>query len=391
MPGKKTNFIKSTDRDGVTPQTLFIDSGSAGEISALLRERGSKRLLILSNKSTLEFRTVELLLKKYNDDGFRTFSYQRRNIVADSRDIEGALLTYREYNCDTIIAIGSTEDLFVGKLTAVAATNPGKYTSFAGVGNVKYDIKTLVAIPTDNNPYPSTPDASFFDHETSTWNTCISQIMIPHIVVIDSNMMMRNTNDTMALPALNALCMAIEAYLSPLASNHPTYKADATVAIYKILGRLDSLVADNIDLYLQSKVAVGGFYAGLSTTRLGFGYTYFILHKMQEKYDCPYGTAMGHILVGVLRELLEFNAEEMAELARMMHFCTPSLDTINAARSFIESVNDIYEKNSPKIDTPMMTPEDRRVIAESVRRSLIDMGFTPRISADKLEFLLRTV
>ena len=389
MPGKKMNFVKSTDRDGVTPQTLFVDSGSAAAICDLLRERGSKRLLILSNKQNLEYRTVGTLLKKYNEAGFRTFNYQRRNITADSRDIEGALLTYREYNCDTIIAIGSMEDINVAKLTAVAATNPGKYTSFAGIGNVRYDIKTLAAILVNNTPSASTPESTFFDHETSTWNTCISQIMLPHIVVIDSEMMMRNTQETMAVPALNALCLAIEAYLSPLSVQNPAYKADATVAIYKILGRLNNLVADNIDAYLQTKVAVGGFYAGLSTTRLGFGYTFFIMHKMQERYSCPYGTGMGRILVAVLREMVEYNAEEMADLARFMHFCTPSLDTVSAAHSFIESVDDIYKKNSPPGELPMMTPEARRSIAEDTRRSLSEMGITPRLSVDRLENMLR--
>ena len=390
MGGKK-NFVKSIKKDGVTPQTLYIDSGSAGRIGEVLKERGSKRLLILSNKSTLEYRSVEAVIKEYNEAGLRTFSYMRRNIVPDSRDIDGALQTYREYNCDTIIVIGTVNDITVGKLTAVAVTNPGKYTSFAGIGNIKYDIKTLVAILVDNSASASTPEGSFYDHETSRWYSCVSQILLPHIVVIDSDLLIRNNNVSTALPALNALCIAIEGYLSPLASSNPEYKADALVAIYKILGRLDSLVADNIDAYLQTKIAIGSFYAGLSATRLGFGYTYFILRKMQERFSCNYGTAMGSILVGVLREMLEFKAEEMADLARFMHFCTPSLDTISAAQSFIESVDDIFKKNQPSFEVPMMTPEDRSIIASETRRAMIEMGFEPKITSERLENILRMI
>ena len=95
----KQNFIKTTQRDGVTPQTLYIDAGSAGTMAEVLKDKGTKRVLILSNKATLDYRPVEAMIKKYNDSGIRTFIYQRRNIVADSRDIEGALDTYKEYDC----------------------------------------------------------------------------------------------------------------------------------------------------------------------------------------------------------------------------------------------------------------------------------------------------
>ena len=390
MSGRLT-FIKSTEKDGITPQTLYIGTGAAADMAGILKERGSKRLLILSNKNTLEYRSVDRLLTHYNEEGLRTFKYQRRNIVADSRDIEGALGTYKEFNCDTIVVIGNRYDIAVGKLTAVSATNPGKPASFEGVGNVRYDIKTLVVIKVDNSPASSTPESSFYNHETGTWVTCFSQIMMPQIVVIDSDMMMRNNVEMVGFSALNGLCVAIEAYLSPLAPMYPQYKANAAVAIYKIFGRLNNLMADNIDGYLQTKVSMGGFYAGLAASRLGFGYSFFIMHAMQNKYNCEYGAGMGKILVGILRELLEFSAEPMAELSRSQHFCTTSLDTISAAQSFIESVSDIYDKNMQNTEIPHMTPEDMRKIAEDTRRSMTEMGFNPRISADRIYDLLRTL
>ena len=384
----KQNFIKATQRDGVTQQTLYIDAGSAGEVAEVIKEKGSKRVLILSNKATLDYRPVEAMIKKYNDTGLRTFIYQRRNIVADSRDIEGALDMYKEYNCDTIVVVGNRHDIYVAKMTAVCATNPGKPASFAGIGNIKYDIKLLVCIVVDSTPTSATPECTFFDHYSNTWINCISQIMLPHIVVIDSEMMMRNNTETVAFSSLNALCFAIEAYLSPFAANNPEYKANAAVAIYKIIGRLDNLVADKLDPYLQTKVAVGGFYAGLSTVKLGFGYTYFIMHEMQIKYGCEYGVGMGRILVKVLREMLEFSADDMAEISRSQHFCTSSLDTISAAQTFIETVGDIYNKNTPDEVLPNMTPDDRQKIAENVRRVMTDMGYQPRIATDRLTGVL---
>lgn len=384
-------FVKSTEHDGVTPQTLYIDAGAAGSIAEVLKERGSKRILILSNKATLEYRSVEAVIKTYNNAGLRTFKYQRHNIVADVYDIESALSTYNEYNCDTLVVIGNRQDITVGKMVAVAAKNPGKVTELSGIGKVKYDIGLLVVIMVDNTPSASTPECAFFDNETKTWHTVISQIILPQIVVIDSDMMMRNKTDIVGFSALNSLCMAIEAYLSPWADRYPEYRADAEVAIYKILGRLDSLVADNLDGYLQTKISTGGFYAGLSTTKLGFGYTYFMMHKMQERLGCEYGTAMGKILVAILKELLEFNAEDMARISRSQHFSTSSLDTLSAAQTFIESVSDIYKKNSPNEPFLNISPDDCVKIADDTRKALSELGFTPRISADRLVSILRTI
>ena len=119
MSGKLT-FIKSTEKDGITPQALYMGAGAAGNIAEVLKERGSKRLLILSNKNTLEYRSVENVINKYNEAGLRTFKYQRRNIVADSRDIEGALRTYKEYNCDTIIVSRYPSILSAARLSSLS-------------------------------------------------------------------------------------------------------------------------------------------------------------------------------------------------------------------------------------------------------------------------------
>ena len=384
----KLSFAKSTEKDGVTPQALYIDTGATGNIAEDLKKRGCKRLLILSNKSTFEYRSVDNVIKKYNDAGLRTFKYQRRNIVADSRDIEGALKTYKEYNCDTIVVIGDMHDISVAKMTAVSATNPNKPSAFAGIGSIKYDIGTLVAVKIDSAASASTPEASFFDFETGKWITCVSQIMMPQIVVIDSEMMRRVNDDMIRFSALDALCIAIEAYLSPYASDNPEYRANAEIGMYKIFGRLNNLVADTTDGYLLTKVSMGGFYAGLSATKLGFGYTHFIMHELQDRFGCEYGAGMGRILVAVLRELLEFVSEDLAECAKRQQLCNTSLDTISAAQMFIESVSDIFKKNMPDNDLPFLNREDCANIAESVRKSLVELGYKPRLSADRIASLL---
>ena len=86
--------------------------------------------------------------------------------------------------------------------------------------------------------------------------------------------------------------------------------------------------------------------------------------------------------------MLEFSAPEMAEIARSQHFCTPSLDTISAAQTFIETVGDIYSKNLHDEVLPYMSPDDRQKIAESVRKMMTDMGYQPRIPTDRLTGVL---
>ena len=116
-----------------------------------------------------------------------------------------------------------------------------------------------------------------------------------------------------------------------------------------------------------------------------------MMHKMQERLGCEYGTAMGKILVAILKELLEFNAEDMARISRSQHFSTSSLDTLSAAQTFIESVSDIYKKNSPNEPFLNISPDDCVKIADDTRKALSELGFTPRISADRLVSILRTI
>ena len=382
---------KAFKKEGSTPQSLYIDAGAAFRIIDELRQRNTKRILIVSSFNLLKRTNIAELIRFYEEQKFRIFVYQRNNSYADSADINDGLAMFLEFNCDTVIGIGDRQDIDVAKMIAVTATNPDEPEKFAGFGKIKNNIKTLVAVMTDCTAAVSSPDSDFISRDTGKWNTVLSNYIVPHIAVIDPDLMLRNSADNIAISALTALGIAVEAYTSPLSVNYPEYMANSMIAVTKIINNLDKLIADPTDAYLHMVVGTGGFYAGLATQKAGFGYAYIIRHKFMEFFDCEYGTGLGKILPRVLQARLDSCTSSLAELSRQNHFCTHSLDDLSAAQSFIEALENLYSKHLSKQVMPAISQDTAEKIALSTAREIASFGFPQDIDPGRLTNIICSI
>ncbi len=370
MVGKK-RFTKYANQSNVDSQSLFVDDDARLHLVDELKVRGSRRILIICNNTIRKLRPFNELIDKLNNEGFRTFVFCQTEMILMDRDIEGGLKVYGEYNCDTIVTIGGTCEIDCGKLIAALSANPVKVISqIVGVDKLPNDIPLLCTIMTENCASSTTASAEFFDNVAMKWRTVISGNLVPHIVVVDTDFSERVSFENTVSSALTALCVTIEAYISPVAKFYPEYRASAINSSMILFKNLEKFSNNSTDTFLRKQIAVGGFYSGLSTRKTGIGYAHIIMHTLVSKYNMVHGKCLPRILILVLKEL-QGNPEicdGLADLAKASHFCSSSLASDVAAESFIYNLERLYGKVSDEGDEPVAKAEDIDYLVNEVAK-----------------------
>ncbi|MCQ2467105.1 MAG: iron-containing alcohol dehydrogenase [Clostridia bacterium] len=347
MAISKKKLVRYTRISDVDPQSLYLEEDARLHLVDEFKAMGTRRILIVCDNSTRRLKPFEELLECFDDEGFRVFIYcQTGNMLID-RDIEGGVKIYHEYNCDTIVVIGGTSEIDCAKLIAACVNNPVKSLSqLVGTNRLVNDIPPICSIMTENCASSTTASAEFFDSESKQWKTVLSGYLIPHMVVIDTDFSDRVTREVTISSALTALCIAIEAYISPQSKEFKEYRASAPIACSIIYKNLEKYCNNATDAFLRKQIAVGGFYAGLSARKTGIGYAHIIMHVLINHYGIVHGTGFPKLLALVLQAQLdnEETCEALAEIAKISHFCSQNLENKRAAESLIDNLNRITKK-----------------------------------------------
>lgn len=343
----KKKLVRYTRISDVDPQSLYLEEDARLHLIDELKAMGTRRILIVCDNSTRRLTPFDELFDCFDAEEFKVFIYCQTGNMLFDRDIEGGVKIYREYNCDTIVVIGGTAEIDCAKLIAACVNNPVKSVNqLVGTNRLVNDIPPICSIMTENCASSTTASAEFFDNETKQWRTVLSGYLIPHMVVIDTDFSDRVARETIISSALTALCVAIEAYITPQSDKFTEYRASAPIACSIIFKNLEKYCNNSSDAFLRKQIAVGGFYAGLSARKTGIGYAHIIMHVLINHYGIVHGTGFTKILALVLQAQLgnERTCEALAEIAKISHFCSQNLDNRSAAESLIDNLTRITKK-----------------------------------------------
>lgn len=367
---KKGSYIEYSSKAVFEPQQIFSGSGASEGLPSDLKSKGKRRILIICSKAVLRYKSYENLTSGLTAEGMRFFVFEKEDTLLNQSEVEACSKMFKEYNCDTVISIGGTGAIDCGKMALAlnGTNNPKNATELAGDGKARKGKGTLCCIVTDAGASAATPFAEFMS-SSSKWTMVRSSLIVPDIVVIDTDFSMRTDHNKALDSALTAFCEAIEAYISPVSSYNPLYRANAVNACVTIYSNISSLKAAQEDAYLRYKLTAGGLCAGLSLRMTGIGYSHIAVHAMLERY----GDIHGAIYLRILRCLLEAETDllykDLADLARHLNICTKNADDRSAAQTFIDALDLMCRKYTENVTMPDIGKIDALDIADEVKRA----------------------
>ena len=301
----------------VLNETSYHGKGAIAAISAEIKDRDFKKVLVVSDPDLIKFGVT----KKVTD--ILDNSHIEYNLFSDIKpnptieNVQAGVQAFKNRNADCLIAIGGGSSIDTAKAVGVIIANPefADVRSLEGVAPTKNKSVPIIAVPTTAGTAAEvTINYVITDTEKNRKMVCVDVHDIPVIAVVDPDMMSTMPKGLTAATGMDALTHAIEGYITKGAWElSDMFHLKAIEIISKTLrGAVENTPEG------REGMALGQYIAGMGFSNVGLGIVHSMAHPLGALYDTPHGVANAIILPTVMQYNAPATGEKYKYIAKAM-------------------------------------------------------------------------
>ena len=338
------------------PEYIF-GRGFIKKLPQELKDRGAGKVLVVTDEGLMSIGIAPKVLDLLKEAGIEYALFSSVHQNPTSEDVEAGFKSFRENECDSVLAIGGGSPMDCAKGICAKAAHPKKSVrQLQGLLTVHKRVPKLFTVPTTSGTGSETTIAAVItDAETHHKATILDLFLIPEFAVLDPELTVTLTPELTAMTGMDALCHAVEAYTNQK-YNTKIENRLALKAVKLIYDNIFSAYQDGSDIAARENMQLAAFYAGRAFTRGCVGYVHAIGHTLGGLYGVPHGKAMAILLPHVMRA---FGDPVRVKLAELADACEISgKDDAEKAEKFIEWMEETKRKTGIPEKLDMIEDED---------------------------------
>jgi alcohol dehydrogenase class IV len=322
------------------PEKIVYGQGAFAELGHVATTLGYKALIVSdpAMESIGLVKQCEAYLKAA-DRAFVTYT----GVAAEPTDqfVDEALRLCREEQCDMVVAIGGGSCIDTAKAVAVMMTNEGYIGDYVGgQRRFTHPALPLIAIPSTAGTGSEVTKVTVIINTKTDVKMMLSQPeLMPWIALVDPMLTLSCPPSVTAATGVDALCHAIEAFLSRRA--HPLTNTLALDAIIKIMHNLPTAYRDGSDLEAREQMAIGSMMAGAAFSNASVTLVHGMSRPIGALFHVPHGISNAMLLLPVMEFTRSAAEAKMANIGRIL---SPSLlgsPDQEAAQVFIDEIKQL--------------------------------------------------
>lgn len=297
------------------PEVIF-GRGGLRYVGLCARRLGGEKVFLVSDPGLERAGWVERLTDTLEREKLRWVYFA--DVVSNPRDfqIEGGARLYREEGADVVIALGGGSPMDTAKGVALVASNGGHVRDYEGANRIHRPLPPMVFVPSTAG---SGSDISQFSIVTDVQRrvkmSIISRTLVPNISIIDPLILRTKTENLIIAAAIDALCHALESYVSPIAS--PFTESQSLKAIELTVKHLKDAV-ETRSLESLEQLSIASTAAGMAFSNAGLGVEHALAHSLGGMFDTLHGMVHPVLLPAVLRYNYNCCPEKMAVVGEIL-------------------------------------------------------------------------
>ncbi|TDG00684.1 iron-containing alcohol dehydrogenase [Paenibacillus piri] len=299
------------------PETIVCGAHAFERLGACAAGMGSKALIIsdpVMEKLGLVRRCAQLL----EAASIASASYTGVDTEPTDRHVAEGLERCREQACRFIVAVGGGSCLDTAKAVAVMVNNDGYIGDYAG-GKRRFEQPPLplIAIPTTAGTGSEVTKVTVITSTATDEKMMIAQPeLLPHTALVDPLLTVSCPPATTAATGIDALCHAVEAYLSRKAN--PLTDALALAAARDLSANMLRAYEHGGDLAAREKMMTGAMIAGAAFSNASVALVHGMSRPIGAQFHVPHGISNAMLFAAVLEFSLRDALPRLAELGRAM-------------------------------------------------------------------------
>jgi len=326
-------------RKFVAPEFIFgMDARTlAGRYA---KNFGGRKVLVVTDPGVKAAGWSDQAIASLEESGLEYVLFDGVTSNPKSHEVATGAALYRQEGCNAIVAVGGGSPMDCAKGIGIVSANSGEIVDFEGVDRVEQSIPPLICIPTTAG---SAADVSQFaiitDSAKLTKIAIISKMIVPDVALIDPVTTVSMSRDLTSQTALDALCHAIEAFVST--AHSAITDLYALQAIRTISSNLLPTLGTPENLGFRGRMMLASLEAGLAFSNASLGLIHAMAHSLGGMLDAPHGECNALLLPHVIDFNFPAEPERYTRIAGAMGVSTvgmPPDDILAALHSRINSL-----------------------------------------------------
>ncbi|PIC64581.1 alcohol dehydrogenase [Sporosarcina sp. P13] len=297
------------------PSVVLYGIGSFQKVGEKAAELGGKTLII-SDPIMNKIGYVQECKNLLKESGLAYAAYLNVDSEPTDLHVKEAMDICQLEKCDHIVAIGGGSCIDTAKAVSVLMTNGGMMADYFGTGKqLTNDPLPVIAVPTTAGTGSEVTKVTVItDSSTDVKMMLADKSLLPAVSIIDANLTVSCPKGVTAATGVDALCHAIEAYISRKA--HPMTDVLALTAIDHIIGSIRTAYEDGTNLDARSNMALGSMLAGAAFSNASVTLVHGMSRPIGALFHTPHGISNAMLLPAVLEFTLEECTDRLAEIGR---------------------------------------------------------------------------
>ena len=362
-----------------TAKKILFGIGVIEQLGKELKDIGGKKTAIITDEVIRKTGVLDKVTSVLQKSAIDYVIWDKVEAEPSIEVGEAAVQFAREGKYNSVIGIGGGSVMDTAKVAAISITNPGTLSEWCKKVFEK-PLAPLVLIPTTSGTGSEVSNAAVFATPEVKY-VLYSAYMYPDIALVDPELTMSVPARTTANTGIDALCHAIEAYVSLKAN--PLTDALALEAMSLVSKNLRAAYAYGDNLEARSGMSLASLLAGVAFgnagTVLGHACGYAYVYPA-TKFHFPHGYSIGITMPYVLEYNAIANLSKHAIIAETLGESITGLSLREAA--FASAV--AFKKLLTDLDMPTcikdvgVTKDMIPTIAQNVFKSTAHVARNPR-------------
>ncbi|MCX8081983.1 MAG: iron-containing alcohol dehydrogenase [bacterium] len=358
------------------PEVIYGEN-SILQLPDVIKSIGGKKLLLVTDKNFSKTANFEKIKKHLKENSIDSIIFDSISGEPSTETGDECALLGRNENCDIVCGIGGGSTLDTAKAAAVLITNGGSVRDYQGLDKVPGPGLPKIMVPTTAGTGSEvTFTAVFIRKDEKKKGGINSKYLYPEVAILDPLLTLTVPPEITASTGLDALCHAMESFISRRA-NFLT-EAVALSAVKLIWESLPSAYENGSDIKSRESMLYGSFLAGVGLANAGVTAVHSISYPLGGVFGVPHGIGNGLILPYVL----EFDLPEITlKLGRIYDYIygDSKKNDKEKVEILISEIKNMLEKfKIPRLKELGISPETFSSLAQDAMKVAVPIENNPK-------------
>lgn len=315
---------------------IVLGSYTSARLGQFSKEWGTK-YMVIADPLLKQLGTIEKVLQSLTERNIDFFVFDEIPEAANTEVIKEALSLARQAHIHGVIAIGSSKTMNVSKAVCTLYNEPHDLYDFIDGASTTAAPLPLICVPsTIREPFIFADKSPIIDARSSKIKLLKTPNGLCKLALFDPNLTLSLTENQTAAMAIEALCIATEAYLSPKAS----FFSDMVIekAIELIGYGLDGSKSLKVTTPQEVLLAQGGCMASLGSTSSSIGASALIAMCVNARYKISRSLTTEILFPYIIEDALKYKSDRLARISHILNACAPTATEQEAVSAFTEYV-----------------------------------------------------